>query len=86
MNNIFDFLDEHNIKYKNKDLISQAFIHSSYVNEHKGKAHDNERLEFMGDAVLQMYSADRLYAIEPPLKEGLMSTRRSNLVCEKMLR
>lgn len=84
--NIFNFLDENKIKYNNKSLISQAFIHSSYVNEHKKEnAGDNERLEFMGDAVLQIYSAKRLYDIEPPLKEGLMSTRRSNLVCEKML-
>lgn len=82
---IFDFLKTNSIEYHNEELIIQAFTHSSYVNEHKGKSHDNERLEFMGDAVLQMYSADRLYAINPPLKEGLMSTRRSNLVCEKML-
>jgi len=82
---IFDFLDEHNIKYTNKELIEQAFTHSSYVNEHKNGTHDNERLEFMGDAVLQIYSAHRLYNIDPPLKEGLMSTRRSNLVSEKAL-
>lgn len=82
---IFDFLDEHKISYKNTELINQAFIHSSYVNEHKSGIHDNERLEFMGDAVLQIYSAHRLYEINPPLKEGLMSTRRSNLVSEKAL-
>ena len=83
---IFDFLDKNGIEYNNKALINQAFTHSSYVNEHKkDNAHDNERLEFMGDAVLQLFSARRLYDIEPPLKEGLMSTRRSNLVCEKML-
>lgn len=83
--NIFDFLDKYEIEYVNKDLISQAFVHSSYVNEHKSGLGDNERLEFMGDAVLQIYSAHRLYEIDPPLKEGLMSTRRSNLVSEKAL-
>ena len=82
---IFDFLDKNGIKHNNSQLIEQAFIHSSYVNEHKGKLHDNERLEFMGDAVLQIYSAERLYSINPPLKEGIMSTRRANLVCEKGL-
>lgn len=82
---IFEFLDSHGIKHNDSKLIEQAFIHSSYVNEHKGKVHDNERLEFMGDAVLQIYSALRLYQINPPLKEGLMSTRRANLVCEKGL-
>jgi len=82
---IFDFLDKYGVPYHNKELITQAFTHSSYVNEHKGVQGDNERLEFMGDAVLQVYSADRLYKIRPALKEGLMSTRRSNLVSEKAL-
>lgn len=82
---IFDFLDSLQIQYKNKDLIKQAFVHSSYVNEHKTELGDNERLEFMGDAVLQIYSAHRLYLIKPELPEGLMSTRRSNLVSEKAL-
>lgn len=82
---IFDFLDKNGIVHNDSKLIEQAFIHSSYVNEHKGKIHDNERLEFMGDAVLQIYSAQRLYELDPPLKEGIMSTRRANLVCEKGL-
>ena len=81
---IFDFLDDLGISYSDKELISQAFVHSSYVNEHED-FRDNERLEFMGDAVLQVYSAYRLYNIEPELPEGLMSTRRSNLVSEKAL-
>lgn len=82
---VYDFLDRHHILYRDKDLIDQAFTHSSYVNEHKGEEGDNERLEFMGDAVLQIYSARKLYDISPPLKEGIMSTRRSNLVSEKAL-
>lgn len=82
---VFDFLDKFSIPYKNKNLIEQAFIHSSYVNEHKNELKNNERLEFMGDAVLQVYSAEKLYNIEPELPEGLMSTRRSNLVSEKAL-
>ena len=83
--NVYDFLDEYEIPYSDKKLIDQAFVHSSYVNEHKDAIGHNERLEFMGDAVLQVYSADRLYHIQPPLPEGLMSTRRSNLVSEKAL-
>jgi len=81
---ILDFLDEHEIAYNNTHLIKQAFIHSSYSNEHHGLK-DNERLEFMGDAVLQIYSSTLLYAMQPPLPEGEMSTRRSNLVCESAL-
>ncbi len=83
--NIFDFLDKLNIPYSNTNLIKQAFIHSSYINEHKSELGDNERLEFVGDAVLQIYSAHRLYEIKPELSEGHMSTRRSNLVSEKAL-
>ena len=82
---IFDFLDKYGIAYHHENLIKQAFTHSSYVNEHRGSLHDNERLEFMGDAVLQIYSAKRLFDLKPPIKEGEMTTRRANLVCEKML-
>lgn len=82
---IFDFLDKNKILYHNKDLITQAFIHTSYANEHKEFSHDNERLEYMGDAVLQIYSADRLFRIKPPLSEGQMTPMRANLVCEKTL-
>ena len=81
---IFDFLSKHHIAFHNKDLIMRAFTHSSYANEHKD-LEDNERLEFMGDAVLQVYSARRLYDVKPPLREGFMSTRRANLVSEKAL-
>ncbi|MBR4421578.1 MAG: ribonuclease III [Erysipelotrichaceae bacterium] len=82
---VYDFLKQHDIPYRNKELIDQAFVHSSYVNEHREVTGNNERLEFMGDAVLQVFSADRLYRIDPELPEGLMSTRRSNLVSEKAL-
>lgn len=82
---ILEFLDQNQIKYNDTLLIEEAFLHSSYVNEHKGKCHDNERLEFMGDAVLQIYAAHRLYMISPELQEGQMSKRRANLVCEKGL-
>lgn len=83
--NVFDFLDKHQIPYNDRKLIEQAFVHSSYVNENKTSLSDNERLEFMGDAVLQVYSAQRLFAIDPPLEEGQMSVRRSNLVSESAL-
>ena len=82
---IFAFLDKYDIKYKDKDLIKQAFIHSSYTNEHKTENGDNERLEFMGDAVIQIYSAHRLYELKPQLKEGVMSTKRASLVSEHAL-
>ena len=82
---IFDFLDKNDIKYNDKDLIKQAFIHSSYSNEHNTPFGDNERLEFMGDAVLQIYSAHRLFEIKPQLSEGVMSSKRASLVSEHAL-
>ena len=45
--NIFDFLNKHGIEYHNKKLIEQAFIHSSYVNEHKGNFGDSFELFFL---------------------------------------
>ena len=82
---IFEFLKDHGIEYHDEELITRAFTHTSYVNEHRCALEDNERLEFMGDAVLQIWVSDKLYAINPPIKEGKMTTKRANLVCEKAL-
>ena len=81
---IIAWLKNRGINVQDPELIRQAFMHSSYANEHR-KHHDNERLEFMGDAVLQLYSSDRIYALQPPLPEGKMSRLRAQLVCEKSL-
>ncbi len=80
--NIFEWLEEKNIKVKNKKLFTEAFTHSSYANEHHTK-HDNERLEFMGDAVLQLWSSNAIYPLK--LNEGEMTRLRAQLVCEKAL-
>lgn len=85
MNDIFAWLDSKKIKYHNSDLIQEALTHSSYVNEHKEILHDNERLEFMGDAVLQVWTSKKLFALEPVLSEGQMTTLRAQLVCEEAL-
>ena len=81
---IIEWLDLKNIKVKNKKLINQSFMHSSYANEHKNKL-DNERLEFMGDAVLQVWVSEQLFKFNPVLNEGQMTTLRARLVCEKAL-
>lgn len=85
MKTIYDWLDEHHIAYKNKEMIQEALTHSSYVNEHKEIRRDNERLEFMGDAVLQLWSTQKFFAIRPILSEGQMTTLRAQLVCEEAL-
>ncbi|HCY06258.1 MAG TPA: ribonuclease III [Erysipelotrichaceae bacterium] len=81
---VIDWLRKKGIRVKNKKIINQAFVHSSYANEHKDIT-NNERLEFMGDAVLQVWVSEQLYKIKPPLNEGEMTTLRARLVCEKAL-
>ncbi len=85
MDTIFDWLDSQSIRYNNKQMINEALTHSSYANEHRWVRRDNERLEFMGDAVLQLWSSEKLFAIRPLLSEGAMTTLRSQLVCEEAL-
>jgi len=81
---IIDWLKERGIEVGNADMLHQAFMHSSYANEHKSH-HDNERLEFMGDAVLQLWSSDHIFPLDPPMSEGQMTKLRAQLVCEKAL-
>ena len=60
--------------FKNTDLLLQALTHSSYANEQKiNKRGDYERLEFLGDAVLELVSSDYLYNKYPDKKEGEMT-------------
>lgn len=85
MEDIFMWLDSRNIPYRNKSLIEQACTHTSFLNEHRQLKGDNERLEFMGDAVLQLYSTTLLFGQEPALNEGDMTRLRSQLVREEAL-
>ncbi|GGA92324.1 ribonuclease III [Ornithinibacillus halotolerans] len=75
-----------NIKFHNVDIIKQAFTHSSYVNEHRNQhASDNERLEFLGDAVLELGVSQYLYRKYPTMPEGEMTKLRAAIVCEPSL-
>ena len=85
MGDIFAWLKKRNIPYKDKTLIKQACVHTSYLNEHHDVRGDNERLEFMGDAVLQLYSTTVLFHKKPVLSEGEMTRLRSQLVREEAL-
>ena len=71
------------IKPKNKELYKTAFSHSSYANEHKAKQ-DYERLEFLGDAVVDLVIADYLYSNKKE-NEGEMTKVRASYVCENAL-
>ncbi|MDQ0167347.1 ribonuclease-3 [Bacillus horti] len=64
----------------------QAFTHSSYVNEHRGQTFkDNERLEFLGDAVLELTVSKYLFTHFPKMSEGEMTKLRAAIVCEPSL-
>lgn len=72
--------------FHNKDLLCQAMTHSSFANEHKhAGVRDNERLEFLGDAVLEIVSSEFLFQSYPEMAEGEMTKLRASIVCEPTL-
>lgn len=72
--------------FKNSDLLTEALTHSSYANEHKAQhIKYNERLEFLGDAVLSIVVSDYIFKNCPELPEGELTKLRASLVCEKSL-
>jgi ribonuclease III len=74
------------IKFKNKDLLIQAFCHRSYINENPDfYLFHNERLEFLGDAVLELVVTEYLYKKYPQKSEGELTNWRASLVNAKML-
>ena len=76
-----DFEKDTKIVFKNKNLLKQAFIHRSYINENPGSNFShNERLEFLGDAVLELIVTDFLYKKYPDYTEGELTAIRSALV------
>ena len=73
-------------QFKNRRLFRQAMIHSSYANEHKmDKTGCNERLEFLGDAVLEVVSSDFLFHKYGQAPEGDLTKIRASIVCEPTL-
>ena len=76
---------EQNIGYKFKDinLLKNALTHTSYAYEHKVKS--NEKLEFLGDSILEFLSSKFIYNNYPKLKEGEMTKVRATVVCEESL-
>ena len=73
-------------EFRNRNLLILALTHSSYANEKKlGKLGSNERLEFLGDAVLELISSDFLYKKFTQIPEGELTKKRASLVCEPSL-
>ena len=78
--------DNFNYKFKDHSLLERGFTHKSFINEaEKGSAQDNEKLEFLGDAVLSLTISLLLMESFPELDEGLLSKKRSSIVNEKTL-
>jgi ribonuclease-3 len=74
------------ISFNDLSLLEQALVHSSYINENPGLATaSNERLEFLGDAILDFIVAEELYQRFPNLSEGEMTKLRSSVVCRDAL-
>ncbi|PAQ15852.1 ribonuclease III [Bacillaceae bacterium SAOS 7] len=74
------------IQFHDESLLKQAFTHSSYVNEHRKKPYeDNERLEFLGDAVLELTVSQFLFKKYSLLSEGDLTKLRAAIVCEPSL-
>jgi ribonuclease-3 len=74
------------IHFKDKNLLMQAFIHRSYLNENGNiKVGHNERLEFLGDAVLELIVTDHLYTAFPQAPEGELTAYRSSLVNTQLI-
>lgn len=73
-------------QFQDFDLLVQAMTHSSYANEHRmERIHNNERLEFLGDAVLEVISSEFLFHRFPEKPEGELTKKRASLVCEPAL-
>lgn len=69
--------------FKNKSLLENALTHTSYANEHKISS--NEKLEFLGDSILEFISSKYIYNNYPKLREGEMTKVRATVVCEDSL-
>ena len=81
-----EFEEKIGYQFHDVKLLEQALTHSSYANEcHLGKHMDNERLEFLGDAVLEIVVSEFLYKKHPKYPEGELTRMRASMVCESTL-
>ena len=84
--NLEEFEKRLGYRFTNKNLLLLALTHSSYANENKKCSHENnERLEFLGDAVLDMVVSEYMYRKFPDMPEGELTKLRAAVVCETSL-
>ena len=83
---LFSLESQIGLTFQNRDLLEQALVHRSYLNENPGfRLSHNERLEFLGDAVLELAVTEALYRQYPEKPEGELTSLRAALVNSKML-
>ncbi len=80
MNHFKDLLQKLQIEFKNSDLLIEAFTHRSYLNEAGKDRQSNERLEFLGDAILSFLVSHYLFTTYPQHPEGILTNLRSTIV------
>ena len=86
MSSISVFEETIGYRFKDRNILIKAFTHSSYINEHNlDRSSCNERIEFLGDAVLELVSSEFLYNTYPDKPEGELTKLRASLVCEPTL-
>ena len=86
MEQLKEFQKKIGYQFQQEGLLRQALTHSSYANEHRmKKLSDNERLEFLGDAVLEIVTSDFLYHEHTDVPEGELTRVRASIVCEQTL-
>lgn len=87
MNELLEELqDKIGYRFQNTELLKQALTHSSFANEQKiNKLKDYERLEFLGDAVLELVSSEFLFRENPQMPKGQLTKLRASMVCEPAL-
>lgn len=83
---VASFMDIIGYQFEDNKLLKQALTHSSYANEHRMSKHENnERLEFLGDAVLEIITSEYLYRKYEQMLEGELTKFRASIVCEPTL-
>ncbi len=81
-----ELMDKIGYRFKDESILKTALTHSSYSNEHRLlNLEYNERMEFLGDAVLELVTSEYLYNIKPEMPEGKMTRTRASIVCEPTL-
>jgi len=74
------------LSFKNKSILENALVHRSWINENRNLIKEsNERLEFLGDAILEFWTTKKLFSLFPKLSEGALTNIRASIVCTESL-